>query len=139
MQSTKSCGIIVYRQLGDSRKYLVIHDSRNSKWGFPKGHQIDNETDLQTAKREVYEEVGLRPLIVSDHTITITFVNRKNIHRTVVYFIGEAGDEPVALQADEISEYQWLRYNEALEKINFKEFKDALVSAEEYLNNFKKK
>ena len=40
-------------------KEVVIVNQNHDSWSLPKGHVEDNETFLETAKREIYEETGL--------------------------------------------------------------------------------
>ena len=40
-------------------KEVVIVNQNHDSWSLPKGHVEDNETILETAKREIYEETGL--------------------------------------------------------------------------------
>ena len=40
-------------------KEIVIVNQNNDSWSLPKGHVEKNETVLETAKREIYEETGL--------------------------------------------------------------------------------
>ena len=47
-------GIIV-----NEYKEVVIVNQNHDSWSLPKGHVEDNETFLETAKREIYEETGL--------------------------------------------------------------------------------
>ena len=54
MKHEKSCGCIII----EDKKVLLIKQT-NGVWGFPKGHVEENETELQTAEREVKEETGL--------------------------------------------------------------------------------
>ena len=56
----KSCGIILFH----SDEFLVIQHPTESNdvkghWDFPKGHVEDNETELETATRELQEETGI--------------------------------------------------------------------------------
>jgi ADP-ribose pyrophosphatase YjhB (NUDIX family) len=39
--------------------YLLVLGRQSNKWGFPKGHMEQNETEEQTALREVKEETGI--------------------------------------------------------------------------------
>jgi len=54
MKKEKSCGCVVIKD----RKILVIYQI-DGFWGFPKGHVEKNETELQTAIREIKEETNL--------------------------------------------------------------------------------
>lgn len=49
---------VFYKKEGDIYKYLIVKD-RNDNYSFPKGYQIKGEKDLETAIREVKEEVGI--------------------------------------------------------------------------------
>ena len=55
----KSCGIVLFH----SDDFLVIQHSTESNeveghWDFPKGHIENNETELETATRELHEETA---------------------------------------------------------------------------------
>lgn len=54
----KSCGAIAFTRNSNQIMYILVKDKKGF-WGFPKGHVEKNETEVQTAKREVYEETGL--------------------------------------------------------------------------------
>lgn len=41
---------------------VVIVSQKGGSWSFPKGHIEQNETELEAAKREVYEESGIKQL-----------------------------------------------------------------------------
>ena len=54
---TISCGGIIL----NGKKVLVVNQKGNS-WSLPKGHIEQNETLLQAAYREIYEETGIQSL-----------------------------------------------------------------------------
>ena len=54
MKKEKSCGCIII----ENNKVLLIHQTKGH-WGFPKGHIEENETEFDTALREVKEETNL--------------------------------------------------------------------------------
>jgi mutator protein MutT len=51
-----ACGVIIENKQGE---ILLQQRSDNAKWGLPGGGMEIGETFLETAKREVYEEVGI--------------------------------------------------------------------------------
>jgi len=55
---SKSAGGIVINKDG---KVLVVNQ-RGTSWSLPKGHIDENESALETAKREIYEESGIKDL-----------------------------------------------------------------------------
>ena len=59
MKFEKSCGVIVYRRNQEHIDLLLVKNRYGGHWSFPKGHVEGNETEVQTALREVREETGL--------------------------------------------------------------------------------
>ena len=58
MKKTRSAGGVVTNEEG---KVLVV-SQRGTSWSLPKGHIDDGENALAAAKREIYEESGIRDL-----------------------------------------------------------------------------
>ena len=54
----KSCGAIVYKIENNELKFLLVHQN-NGHYSFPKGHVEENETEIETAIREIKEETNL--------------------------------------------------------------------------------
>ena len=59
MKKEKSCGAIVYRQRDSWVEVLLICHKNGGHWAFPKGHVEKQETEEETALREIREETGL--------------------------------------------------------------------------------
>jgi 8-oxo-dGTP pyrophosphatase MutT (NUDIX family) len=58
MKETKSAGGVVVNRDG---KVLVVNQ-RGRSWSLPKGHIEEGEDTLEAARREIYEESGLKDL-----------------------------------------------------------------------------
>ena len=56
MKLEKSCGAVVYTLKNGKPQYVIVQ-SLEGFYGFPKGHIENNETEKETAIREIYEEV----------------------------------------------------------------------------------
>lgn len=70
-----SAGAVIYRRRANGElEYLIVQSIVNHNWGFPKGHLENNETPQEAAKREVAEEVGLKP------EFDFNFVQKRNMH-----------------------------------------------------------
>ena len=69
MVEEKSCGCIII----ENQKVLLIQQLEGF-WGFPKGHIEENETDIQTAIREVKEETNLDVKIISTKTYESKYI-----------------------------------------------------------------
>ena len=59
MKHEKSCGAVVFTKIDGEIKYLLISNI-GGVYGFPKGHVECDETEAETALREVYEETHLK-------------------------------------------------------------------------------
>lgn len=55
--NSKCYGGIIY--CSTTKKYLLVK-GKTGIWSFPKGHRELNETPYTCAKREIYEETGLK-------------------------------------------------------------------------------
>ena len=52
----KKCGIILFNE--ETNEFLLVYGKKSNKWGFPKGHNEEGETEIETATREFMEETG---------------------------------------------------------------------------------
>ena len=119
LQETKSSGAIVYKVEGNEIKYLLIMLIRGN-WGFPKGHFEGEETEKETAVREIFEETGLNVKFHDDFRETIQYFPAPFIFKTVIYFLAEAVTDNVKIQTDEVAEYRWATYDEAAKLITYR-------------------
>lgn len=92
-------------------------------WTFPKGHPEKGETPEESARRELHEETGiaLKSLDVKNpYTQTYSFRHEETmVHKTVVYYVGEAQGELFTIQEDEVKEAKWLSCEEALDCLSY--------------------
>ena len=114
-----SAGGLVISSTNPSQVALISHRNRGGgkNWVIPKGHVEGSESLEQTAIREVAEETGIRPEVVSKlGEINYSFtVGRKRIKKTVHhYLLRQIGGE---LSADndptgEVLEVRWFDIDE---------------------------
>ena len=113
MDKEKSCGCII---LKDGKVLLIGARDDNGKlfWSFPKGHQEDSETDIETAIRETKEETNLDVKIVDNKPIkTGHFVHNGTTYKEILLFIAESLNDEIKMQKDEVEKAQWVRIDEA--------------------------
>lgn len=60
----RAAGLLLRRDVGGRRRWLLLRNRRRHEWGFPKGHAEGDESDLDTALRETAEECGIAALAV---------------------------------------------------------------------------
>ena len=129
----KSCGAVVYNPKKHS--FLIIK-MLNGNWGFPKGHTEDQETDIQTAIREVMEETGINIEILDGFKKSIKYIPFPEVLKEVIFFIGITEEEKVTIDRDEIEDYMWCSYEEALKMITYKPQRDVMESSLQFIKNY---
>ena len=134
MPRVKSCGAIVYKENAEV-KYLLLYYG-GGHWDFVKGEVEEDESEEETARRELEEETGITDArFIGDFRQDISYFFRsagQTIYKQVVYFLVQVTSSTVKLSYEH-TEYAWLGYDEALEKLTFKNARDVLRRAHEFL------
>ena len=101
-------------------KYLLLH-YQAGHWDFVKGNVESGESEKDTVVRELREEIEY-------------FYRRQGttIHKEVVFFLIQTYTEEVKISYEHIG-YTWLNYQQALEKLTFKNAKNVLQKAHNML------
>ncbi len=125
----KSCGAIVYRKHHGNIEILLIKHINSGHWSFPKGHVEENETEIETALREVKEETGLEMIIDPSFRETVTYYPKKDTQKIVVYFIGKAKSYDYFPQEEEIAEIKWVDIGHAMHLLSYENDKTIVNKA----------
>ncbi|SIP85915.1 NUDIX hydrolase [Pacmanvirus A23] len=86
-------------------KILVVHQTSSDYWGFPKGHKNPNESFIDAALRELYEESGKK---VDKNII----YDRFKVSSAQLFVIIDDFDMECKVDGNEIDEYKWATMNE---------------------------
>ena len=105
MLHEKSCGAIVYRKSHGNIQILLIKHVNSGHWSFPKGHTEGNETEAETALRDVIRDTTFRE--------TVSYSPKKDTQKIVVYFLAKAKNCDVLPQEEEISDIKWVDISHA--------------------------
>lgn len=135
MKDEKSCGAVVFIKNKSKIEFLIIQSTRSNFWGFPKGHVELNESEFETAAREILEETGLKVGFIENFREEISYCIGKDIKKTVVLFLAEASSFDISCQLEELKGYAWMAYNEAYNKLKFENLKNVLYKADNFLKN----
>lgn len=135
MLREKSCGAVVFIKKNASTNYLLLNYAAGH-WDFVKGNVEPNESEKETVIRELKEETSItNAQFIDDFKETVAYFYRRQgltIHKEVVFFLIEAYTDKVQLSFEHIG-YAWLDYPTALEKLTFKNAKDVLQKAHDFL------
>ena len=134
MKREKSCGVLVLRQQEDELYVVLLRHRFGGHWSFPKGHVEAGESERQTALREVREETGLTGIKLMDgFRESVEYSPKPGVKKQVVYFLGTTEQEKLIRQEEEISELHWVEWSQAVEAVTFKNDRNLLNFAWEYL------
>lgn len=110
----KSCGCII---INDGKVLLI--QQKKGNWGFPKGHVEFNETEKQTAIREVKEETNLDVKIFNNRRYTEKYISYKGRMKQVVYFLAKQTGGIEKKQDSEIRAMKWMEFDDAIKKLTY--------------------
>lgn len=93
------------------RRILVLHEVREDRWCFPKGHVEPGESLLEAARREVREECGLGDLEFREELGEVNYrfyqpSRARNVFKTSVYFLAIASHTRTVLESG-FDEARW--------------------------------
>lgn len=129
----KSCGAVVFRRTASGVQYLLIKNKRSENWGFPKGHIEEGETEQQTATREVLEETGLHINILPDFSAKSEYSIQGRVEKFVTIFLATTDDGAPRIQEEEIDDYAWADYGNALRILKFDNDRSIMRQANKFL------
>ncbi|MGM0405063.1 MAG: bis(5'-nucleosyl)-tetraphosphatase [Thermoplasmatota archaeon] len=137
MIQEKSTGFLIFRE-EEEKEFLLLHYPAGH-WDYPKGHVEEGETEIETALRELEEETGLSEddiEIIEGFRETIDYFYHKRYdmsHKQVVYFLGKSMTSDVNISREH-QDYIWLKYEEAMKRLTFKNAKNLLENAKNFID-----
>jgi len=136
MPLEKSAGAVIFRKEKGKIYYLLLH-YQAGHWDFPKGNIEKGEKEEAAARRETKEETGIgNTEFTSGFKETIKYFYRRekeNIFKIVIFFLAQTKTKNVKISWEHVG-YKWLPYKEALERVTFKNAKEILKKANDFLS-----
>ena len=129
MLHEKSCGAIVYRRFHGNIEILLIKHVNSGHWSFPRGHVEGDETELETARREIKEETGLDVILDQTFRETVSYSPRRDTQKIVVYFLALARNYDFVPQEEEIAEIRWVDIVRAARMLTYENDKTIVSKA----------
>ena len=133
----KSVGCVTFYLKENQRYYLLLRYTADH-WGLVKGHVETNETEKQTLTREIYEETKLEEFeIIPNFKESSTYTysrNNQRFNKLVIYYLVKSNNFNIII-SNEHKEYIWLKYEEAIDRMTYKNTKVILKKAETLLKS----
>lgn len=126
-----SCmGIVCCEKNGEI--YIALLQDNNNNWIIPKGHQEKNETFIETAIREIYEETKIKltskDLVdkIGEYQYFSTLENCLKLIKAYCFKISTFVD--IIPQVEEkFKTGMWVKIEESIDKISYPEQKEMLL------------
>lgn len=135
MREQKSAGIVLFRNDSGKNEFLLLNYPQRH-WDFVKGKVEQGETPHETALRETKEETGISDIEFIDgfeESVEYDFrFKNEDIHKKVIFFLAKTNEEKISL-SHEHNDFVWLEYDDALKKTTFRNAKNVLSKANEFL------
>lgn len=137
MINEKSCGAVIVRKNKNDFLFLLLKYCKGiNYWGLAKGHVHQGETEIETAKREIYEETGIaHPIFAPNFRVTTSYSPAPNKFKLVVFFLVFTDQEKAQSLCGEHNNFIWLGYLDAINKLTYKNDKDVLKKAYSFIAN----
>lgn len=127
MPDILAAGVVAFRP---GREVLLVHRPKYDDWSFPKGKLDPGEHPVAAAVREVAEETGVHVRLGPPLSSQRYPVARRM--KTVHYWTGRVvGDDDVSAYRpnDEIDAVQWVRLDEAPDRLTYDHDRTTLAQA----------
>lgn len=130
----KSCGAVIFTRVRGEIRYVIIQ-SLEGFYGFPKGHMEADETEEETALREIREEVGLTPALLPGFRVTDEhpLPGKPGVMKRIVYFLAEYHDQEPLYQREELLGAFLMDYETAMAAFQFESSRSILREARAFL------
>lgn len=123
-EPTLAAGGIVVRDGMAGTEVLVVHRPRYDDWSLPKGHLDPDETALDAALREVFEETGYR-CAAGPHAGIAAYTTLAGEHKVVHYWVMTVATGSFRAN-DEVDEIRWAPVAEAVTLLSYDLDRDLL-------------
>ena len=119
----------------ENEPLFVVVQELAGAYSFPKGHMEGRETEMETARREVFEEIGIHPGFLDGFLQEDEYdlAEKPGTRKRVTYFLAEFGQETLMPRPGEIRGIQLLPFEKALKCFEHESTHRILKAAYDFL------
>lgn len=129
----KSCGAVLFTEREGQRLFLIIQNE-SGHIGFPKGHVEYGETELETARREIFEETSVPADFLPGFREEYDYMVNSYTCKKAVYFLAGFAAQKIIVPQSEISRNWLVPCETAMPLLNFEPDRRILARAEKFLS-----
>ena len=133
MKLEKSCGAVLFREENGLRRYLILKSVKGHST-LCKGHVEGEETEHETATREIREETGLTVDFVEKFREVIRYSPYPGCMKDVVFFLARDTGGVLTCQPEEVALAEYLPFADAAARLTHAGDRDILAKAEAFLS-----
>ena len=104
-------------------------------WSFPKGHVENDESEYETAYREVKEETNIDCIIIDGFREVNTFSPYNGCIKNVIYFVADYLSGDVQNQEEEVAHSGFYFVDEALSLTTYDNDKEIFKKAVKFVKS----
>jgi len=134
----KSYGVIPIFKDEDGFYILLVKNSKGGHWGLPKGTPEKDEEPIDTARRELFEETGIKDINIKTEP---TFEEKYDFEqddtvysKTNTYYLGFVNKMTINNELDQIDEIKWVKISDAKNVITHQSAIDIVKVLNEWLS-----
>lgn len=136
MKQTKSAGGVVL----NSKGLVLVVEQKHQAWSLPKGHIETGEDPLTAAKREIYEETGVKELTLvkelgtyERHKINYEGGDSPSEYKVITMFLFTTTQEALKPIDPDNPEARWVEKDKVAELLTHRKDKEFFLSVKDQL------
>jgi 8-oxo-dGTP pyrophosphatase MutT (NUDIX family) len=126
-----AAGAVIFS--AEDSRVLVIHESEEDRWCFPKGHVDPGESLRDAALREIREETGLAEVALLEELGDVAYRfyqprHGRNVYKITVYYLGRTAERDVRLEPI-FDRHEWIELADARARLPFESDRKMIEAA----------
>ncbi|MCL2869763.1 NUDIX domain-containing protein [Candidatus Saccharibacteria bacterium] len=128
-----TAGGVIFRHDNKGEVEILLIQDAKDRWTIPKGHVEPGETAMQTAIREIGEEVGLKNIKVLGWLGKVNFKYRR-LHKLVlmgmqVYLVKSTDQDEDVVKEEWMKDAKWFKFNDAIAAVEYEDISKLMLLA----------